>query len=330
MASAPAAGEFELIARYLSHLGAEREDVLLGVGDDAAVVRAPPGHDLALAHDTLVDGVHFPRGMPADQVGYRCLAVNLSDLAAMGARPAWALLSLTLPSGDAEWVRCFASGLDRLAREAGLAVVGGDTTSGPLTVGLSVVGWLPAGLALTRSGARVGDELWVSGWPGEAAAGLAFIQSGEGAQSAPVAGLVERFRWPQPRLGLGAALLGRASACIDLSDGLAADVGKLCHASGVAADLDSRSLPVSAALRAGAADERTLRGWLLAGGDDYELAFTLPTGTDPTPLRAAAGCDVHRIGRIVEGAGVRLDGEPLDPASLRGYDHFSTDPGRGA
>ncbi|MFZ8983819.1 MAG: thiamine-phosphate kinase [Steroidobacteraceae bacterium] len=330
MANPPAAGEFELIARYLSHLGAERNDVLLGVGDDAAVVRAPPGHDLALAHDTLVDGVHFPHGLPGDQVGHRALAVNLSDLAAMGARPAWALLSLTLPCGDAEWVRVFASGLDGLARKVGLAVVGGDTTSGPLTVGLSVVGWLPTGQSLRRSGARAGDELWVSGWPGEAAAGLACIQSGVASQSVPLAELVERFRWPQPRLELGAALLGRASACIDLSDGLAADVGKLCQASGVAADLDGRSLPVSAALRAGAADDRQLRRWLLAGGDDYELAFTLPAGTDPAPLRAAAGCAIHRIGRIVEGAGVRLDGEPVDPASLRGYDHFLADPGRGA
>lgn len=330
MARAPAAGEFELIARYLSHLGSDRDDVLLGVGDDAAVVRAPPGHDLALAHDTLVEGVHFPAGMPADQVGHRCLAVNLSDLAAMGARPAWGLLSLTLPSGDEDWVRQFAAGLDALARESGLAVVGGDTTSGPLTIGMSVVGCLPAGLALKRSGARAGDELWVSGWPGEAAAGLALIQAASPIGSAAAQRLIERFRWPQPRLGLGAALLGRASACIDLSDGLLADLGKLCAASGIAAELDSRSLPVSAALRDQVRDPQTLQRWLLAGGDDYELAFTLPPGADPEVLRAAAGCDIHRIGRVTEGEGISLDGAPADAAILRGYDHFAGDDGRGA
>lgn len=330
MARAPAAGEFELIARFLSRLGAVRHDVLLGVGDDAAVVRPPPGHDLALAHDTLVDGVHFPHGMPAGDVGHRCLAVNLSDLAAMGARPAWGLLSVTLPSGDPDWVERFAEGLDGLAREAGLAVVGGDTTSGPLAVGMSVVGWLPAGLVLRRSGARPGDEVWVSGWPGEAAAGLALIQSGSRAESAPERTVVERFRRPQPRLALGAALLGCATACIDLSDGLLADLGKLCQASGVAAELESRALPMSVALRAVAAGHQAASRWLLAGGDDYELAFTLPAGVDTGTLQAAAGCQIHRIGRITEGVGIWLDGQPADPVSLRGYDHFGGDPGRGA
>ncbi len=258
-------GEFELIERYLSRLGARRDDVLLGVGDDAALLRPPAGLELALAADTVVEGVHFPAGLDAADLGHRVLAVNLSDMAAMGAEPAWALLTLTLPKAEPEWLRGFASGLHELARLHGTALVGGDTTSGPLAATVAIAGFVPPGQALRRTGARAGDELWVSGTPGDAAAGLAIIAGRLEAPDSVAAPLAERFLRPEPRVSLGLVLRGVATACIDISDGLLGDLGKLCQASGVAAEVDSTCLPRSEALRA-ATDPATARRYALGGG----------------------------------------------------------------
>jgi thiamine-monophosphate kinase len=313
------AGEFELIQRYLRGLGASRDDVLLGVGDDCALVAPPPGLELALAADTIVEGVHFPKGLRAADVGHRVLAVNLSDLAAMGADPAWALLTLTLPAPDEAWLEGFAAGFGALALRHGTALVGGDTTSGPLTATVAIAGFVAPATALRRSGARAGDTVWVSGLPGEAAAGLAVLQGRIGGPAGARERLVARFLRPEPRVGLGRALRGAATACIDVSDGLAADLGKLCAASGVGAALEGARLPVSADLADCAGDGPALR-FLLAGGDDYELVFTLPPGTEPPDF---AGAPLARIGVVVAAPGVTLDGAPLPRDVAHGFDHFA-------
>lgn len=321
-------GEFELIERYLSRLGARRDDVVLAVGDDAALVRPPRGLEIALAADTIVAGRHFPEGLSAEDIGYRVLAVNLSDMAAMGAEPAWALLTLTLPSGDERWVRDFASGLHGVAQRFGVALVGGDTTSGPLAATVAIGGLVPAGQALRRAGARPGDEIWVSGTPGDAAAGLAVMEHRLDGPEGVVGPLVERFRRPEPRIALGLVLRGVATACIDVSDGLVADLGKLAAASGVAAVVDSTLLPCSRALRA-ATTPAAARRYALAGGDDYELLFALPSGTDVAGLGRGAGVGLTRIGVFRAGRDVIIDGELASGELAGGFDHFGG-PGTGS
>lgn len=311
-----ALGEFALIDRYFRDRGAQRADVLLGVGDDGALLRLPPGEDLVAVSDTLVDGVHFPSGSDPRSVGHRALAVNLSDIAAMGGTPRWALLSLTLPSVDEAWLEAFAAGFGDLALGHGVALVGGDTTRGPLTIGVQVLGSVPAGQGLRRSGARAGDALFVSGTPGDAAAGLASLMGrSEGTDDPTDAAAFEaRFLFPTPRVALGQALLPLASACIDVSDGLVGDLGKLAAASGCAAVLDVDALPSTAP-----------RHCVLHGGDDYELLFTVP----PARVAAVAALPgVTRIGEMRAGDGVTLreSGRETAEASVAGpagYDHFA-------
>jgi thiamine-monophosphate kinase len=315
-------GEFELIQRYFTRRGARREDVLAGVGDDAALVAAPDGGTLALALDTLVEGAHFPAGFDARFIGHRALAVNLSDLAAMGADPAWALLGLTIPAADENWLAGFSAGLDALARRHGVAVVGGDTTRGPLTVSLALAGTVPAGQGLRREGARPGDDLWVSGTPGDAAAGLAILQGRLSAQGRARDALLTRFQLPQARVSLGVALRGVASSCIDVSDGLAGDLAKLCAASGVGADLASRELPLSAGLCSVALPEARV-AYALGGGDDYELLFSADPAERGRLAALDAGVVLRRIGAISAAPGVRVDGTPLERDSGHGFDHFA-------
>jgi thiamine-monophosphate kinase len=311
-----ALGEFALIDRYFRDRGAQRADVRLGVGDDGALLRLPPGEDLVAVSDTLVDGVHFPSGSDPRSVGHRALAVNLSDIAAMGGTPRWALLSLTLPSVDEAWLEAFAAGFGDLALGHGVALVGGDTTRGPLTIGVQVLGSVPAGQGLRRSGARAGDALFVSGTPGDAAAGLASLMGrSEGTDDPTDAAAFEaRFLFPTPRVTLGQALLPLASACIDVSDGLVGDLGKLAAASGCAAVLDVDALPSTAP-----------RHCVLHGGDDYELLFTVP----PARVAAVAALPgVTRIGEMRAGDGVTLresgrETAEVSAAGPAGYDHFA-------
>jgi len=291
-----ALSEFALIERYFRSCGAQRTDVALGVGDDAALLRVPAGCELVAATDTLVAGVHFPQDSPADSIGHRSLAVNLSDLAAMGARPAWALLALTLPQADEAWLGEFATGLGELARSHEVALVGGDTTRGPLCVTVQLLGFVPAGAALTRSGARAGDVLFVSGTCGDAAAGLAIEQ-----------------------------LRGFASACIDVSDGLLADAGKLASASHVGVELSYSEVPLSEPLAA-LLGERRARELALTGGDDYELCFAVPPHNIARLLAQLPPQDWRytRIGalRAAPGASVVGDGTVME-FSHSGYEHFS-------
>jgi thiamine-monophosphate kinase len=301
-------GEFELIDRFFREAGCRRGDVVLGVGDDGAILRPPEGFDLIAVSDTLVEGVHFPAGAPARSVGHRALAVNLSDIAAMGAVPAWSLLALTLPRSDEAWLKEFAEGFSILALEHEVGLVGGDTTRGPLMIGVQVIGFVPHGVALRRAGGRPGDLICVSGTPGDAAAGLALLAPRRVPDIAPDTtsreALRARFEYPTPRLELGRQLLDVATACIDVSDGLAGDIGKLAAASGCAAIIDLERLPRSSALAAlvrdGVFEEREVLRFMLAGGDDYELAFTVPRENREALAELEARGEVSVIGELVE------------------------------
>ena len=318
-----ALSEFQLIERYFHRCGVARADVRIGVGDDAAVLECPPGEHLVAAVDTLVEGVHFPHGCPAASVGHRALAVNLSDLAAMGARPAWALLALTLPEADEAWLAEFASGFAELARLHGVALVGGDTTHGPLCVTVQMLGHVP-GAALLRSGGRPGDALFVSGTPGDAAAGLA-IEQGRLVAPAQAEYLRERFLYPTPRVALGDSLRAYASACIDVSDGLLGDAGKLVAASGCGADLAYADLPVSEALGRASGPERA-RELALTGGDDYELCFSVKPENLPRLLAQLPPqrWGYSRIGTLREAPGIDIVRHgAVMPFAHAGYDHFS-------
>lgn len=321
--------EFDLIELIRRHAGQTRDDVRVGIGDDAAVLAVPAGHELAVAIDTLVEGVHFPRGTAPADIGWKALAVNLSDLAAMGASPAWALLALTMPGADTAFVEGLAEGFARLAQPHRLALVGGDTTRGPLTISVAVHGFVPPGQALTRAGARAGDVVLVTGTLGDAAAGLHAVQHpprDDDNRAGLRAFLSERLNRPTPRLAAGAALRGQATACIDISDGLLADLGHICTASGVGAEIEAAWLPRSSALLE-LYDETTALHFALSGGDDYELCFTAPVArvADLQAGLARLGCGATKIGRIVEGAGVRVrdaDGSWL--ATHRpGWEHFA-------
>lgn len=320
--------EFDLIERIRRRTAQAREDVRLDIGDDGAVLAVPAGQELVVAVDTMVEGVHFPRGTAAVDIGWKSLAVNLSDLAAMGASPAWALLALTLPTGDAEFVEGFAEGFALMAQPHRLALVGGDTTRGSLCISVVVHGFVPAGKALTRRGARAGDVVLVTGTLGDAAAGLHIVQQpvrADDGRSSMRDFLVGRLNRPTPRLAAGMALRDKASACIDVSDGLLADLGHICHASGVAAEIDAPMLPCSSALLS-LHDEATALQLAVAGGDDYELCFTVPAQrvADVQADLSRLGCGVTRIGRIVEGAGVRVRNGAGDWVTTErpGWEHF--------
>ena len=316
--------EFDLIDRYFRGCGAKRGDVRVGVGDDAAILECPAGMELVAAMDSLVDGVHFPQGCAAASVGHRALAVNLSDLAAMGARPAWALLALTLPRAEEPWLAEFAAGMAALAHAHDVALVGGDTTSGPLTVTVQVLGHVPRSSAMLRSGGSAGDAVFVSGTPGDAAAGLAVEQGRLAAAAEAAAYLRERFLYPTPRVALGECLRRHASACMDVSDGLLADASKLARASGCGVELSYEAVPVSDMLVLAVGAERA-RELALTGGDDYELCFTVRPAhvakllAELPPERWG----YTRIGTLREmpGADVIRDGAVMGFSSC-GYDHF--------
>jgi len=302
--------EFALIARYFSALG-RGDAVDLGVGDDCAILRLPPGQRLATSMDTLVAGVHFPEDAFPEDIGYRAVAVATSDLAAMGASPLAMTVALTLPEADDFWLTTFSEGLAAAVSQYKLPLVGGDTTKGPLAITVQVFGALPGDSALLRSGATPGDLVYVSGTPGDAAGGLAFLQERWQPEPEHAEYLLGRFYRPTARLELGVELLGSATAAIDISDGLLADAGHIASASGVKINIESALLPLSAALASHSNREKALQ-WALCGGDDYELCFTLPAAL-PVPR----GCT--RIGEVTKGEGAGCDMD-IDIAS--GYRHF--------
>jgi len=316
--------EFSLISELIAPTTGARTDVILGIGDDGALVRPPPGEALVLVLDTLVEAVHFPRGFPPEDIGFRTAASNLSDLAAMGATPLWATLGLTLPQADAAWVRAFMVGLHAALAPHQVQLIGGDTTRGPLCLSLQLTGSVPEAQALKRSGARPGDRLFVSGTLGDAAAGLTSLSTPEGAPP-EVAYLRGRFARPTARVTLGQALRGTASSCIDISDGLLADLGHILERSGCGAELRVDHLPLSPALSR-MTDPAQVLAYALAGGDDYELCFTLPAATSPLAVEALRRhCPVTEIGLITAQAGelaLRDAAGPVSPPAARGYRHF--------
>jgi len=302
--------EFDLIYRYFSSLGAGPA-VDLSVGDDCAILRLEPNERLATSVDTMVEGVHFPEDMFPEDIGFRAVSVAVSDLAAMGARPIGMTVALTLPEADEFWINTFSQGLAQAVSEYKLPLVGGDTTRGPLTISVQVMGALPADKALLREGAQVGDLVYVSGTLGDAAGALAFLNGEWHPEPDAAEFLLQRFHRPRARVELGRELLGKATSAIDISDGLLADAGHIAAASGVSIDIECGRVPLSSALNSHPDSESKLK-WALSGGDDYELCLTLPEeATTPE------GCT--RIGRVTKGHGVKVD---QDIDFTAGYQHF--------
>lgn len=322
--SGRAVREFDLIQRFFDRPTRQRQ-VCLGIGDDGAILQVPEAHELVVVTDTLVEGVHFRATDAADDLGYKALAVNLSDLAAMGAVPVWALLNLTLPEADESWLGKFSDGFFSLASQHDVALVGGDTTRGPLCVSVTAGGWVSAGQALTRSGAAVSDRVWITGTIGDAALALALAEQSLANVGSETRWLLDRLHRPTPRIGIGLALYGLASAVIDISDGLLADLGQIVGASGQAgAMIETTSLPLSPAGESYPLEDRMTAA--LTGGDDYELCMTVPQAESDRVRRLSeeAGVPLTDIGCITAGAGITLTraGVPIAVPSRPGYEHL--------
>lgn len=319
--------EFTLIARHFTR---PVKRARLGVGDDCALLAPTPGHEFAVSTDMLVAGTHFFAGTDPRRLGHKSLAVNLSDLAAMGAQPRYATLALALPDAGAAWVEQFAAGFFALAERHGVELVGGDTTRGPLAICVTVFGEVPNGQAIRRDGAAIGDDVWVSGTLGDAALGLMALKSDAMLDAADRAYCVGRLESPEPRIDLGLALHGVAASMIDLSDGLAGDLAHIAHASGVGARINVDALPLSPALRR-QSQARSLR-CALSGGDDYELCFTAAVQQRELVVAVgrSVGLTITRVGSMFAAATnpqvmlVDSDGRILPPMS--GFDHFGASP----
>jgi thiamine-monophosphate kinase len=315
--------EFDLIKRFFTR---PSRSAVLGVGDDAALLQPTPGRQLAVSADMLVAGRHFFAEADPEALGHKALAVNLSDMAAMGALPRWALLSVALPEADETWLAAFARGFLGLAEAHGVELVGGDTTRGPLNLSVTILGEVTPGRALRRDAAQIGDDIWVSGQLGGAALGLQHLRGEISLADAAARDCLERLHRPQPRVALGTALAGLAHAGIDISDGLLADLGHILERSGVGARLHLDALPIAPPL-AGRADR--IVACALNGGDDYELCITAPQAQRAALIAAAdkAGVAVCRIGEILAGPGLTIcdaAGDALNIAAA-GYDHFGQD-----
>lgn len=318
--------EFALIRRHFTRPARHTD---LAVGDDAALIRARPGMQLAISTDMLVAGTHFFADTDPEDLGWKTLAVNVSDLAAMGAEPRWVVLAASLPGADESWIAPFAKGFFACCEAFGIDAIGGDTTRGPLTLCPTIFGELPLGQAITRSGGRPGDELWVSGTPGRAALGLAHLKAEIQLNPAWRDACVAALQRPQPRVALGLALRGLATAMLDVSDGLLGDLDHILELSAVGAEVDEAALPLAPLIAACGDPDRAFQA-CTAGGDDYELLFAAPAGCrdDLAALSARLDLPLHRIGRLTDTPGQlqlrRTDGR-LERLAVRGYDHFGRD-----
>ncbi len=315
--------EFELIARHFTR---PAKNAVLGVGDDCALVDITNGMDLAVSTDTMVSGTHFFPDVDPENLGHKALAVNLSDMAAMGAMPYWVLLALTLPKVDDVWLAAFAKGFFDLADEYNVSLIGGDTTRGPLTLTVTIMGEVPAGAALRRNGAKAGNDIWVSGNLGDAALAVAHRHGRIKLEEADYKEAVMRLYEPTPRVSLGQALRGMATSAIDISDGLLADLGHICRLSGVGATVEIAAIPVSAIGAKHASSDAGLSA-IMAGGDDYELCFTAPPNSRDSiaDLAEGLGIPLTRIGQVRRGKGVHIVGPDGKPMKIdgRGFDHFA-------
>jgi len=315
--------EFDVIARHFTRPAA---NAVLGVGDDCALVGISRGMELAVSMDTMVSGTHFFPDVDPENLGHKSLAVNLSDMAAMGAMPYWAMLALTLPKVDHDWLAAFSKGFFDLADEFEVSLIGGDTTRGPLTLTVTIMGEVPIGAALRRGGAKAGNDIWVSGRIGDAALAVAHRHGKLVLEEADYHEAVMRLYEPTPRVALGQALRGLATAAIDVSDGLLADLGHICGLSKVGAVVELASIPLSA-IGAKHVGSDAGRNAIVAGGDDYELCFTAHPNSRESiqDLADALGVPLTRIGQVKRGRGVSLNGPDGKPVKIdgRGYDHFA-------
>ncbi|NRA53217.1 MAG: thiamine-phosphate kinase [Gammaproteobacteria bacterium] len=319
-----ACGEFELIERFFKNRQQQRTDVVLPIGDDCALLAPQAEQLLAVSTDTLVSGVHFFPDIPAHALGYKSLAINLSDLAAMGATPSWVSLAITLPSVDETWLESFSAGFFEAADYFNIQLIGGDVTKGPLSLTLTVQGQVAKGQQLTRSGANVGDWICVTGNLGDSALGLQSLAGTVELSPDDHDKLLKKHYYPTPRLLAGQALRGVATAAIDISDGLAADVGHIAKASGYKAVIDIDSIPLSDALLANTDHELGIKLGL-GGGEDYELCFTVPPAAlgSLDTLLAHTGVSVHCVGQIHNGSGVEFvkNNKPAT-IDIKGFSHF--------
>jgi thiamine-monophosphate kinase len=317
--------EFDLIGRYFSDSGHKRKDVVIGIGDDCAVTTVPENQQLAVTTDTLVAGVHFLKDAPAKSVAYKAVAVNLSDLAAMGAEPAWISLSLSLPDADEQWLQAFSEGLHEITQYYSVQLIGGDTVKGPLAMTITAQGFIPPGSELTRSKAKPGDWVYVTGSLGDAGAGLDILQNTLEVRGEAKDVLVNRHYFPTPRVAVGTALRRLATSCIDISDGLLSDLGHILKASGCGANIHVDRLPLSRALTQAVSAEEAIE-YALSAGDDYELLFTaseeqkgsLETSLTSTNVKATC------IGQLTGQSGVLTllkANEKYVPKAAKGYEH---------
>mgnify|MGYP006194380301 CR=1 FL=1 len=319
-------GEFELISRYFANCGAKRADATIGVGDDGAVLQVRDGYDLIVTTDTMVSGTHFFPDDDPRALGHKLVAVNVSDLAAMGAEPTWLSLALTLPQVDEPWLAAFAAGLHETAEYYNCQLIGGDTTRGPLSLTMIAKGIVPRGKALTRSGAKVGDYIYVTGTLGDAALGLKLCQGTHEVSKKHQAHVLQRFHYPSARVALGQALRNIASSAMDLSDGLYSDIQHILKRSAVGASIDVAKLPLSQALK-DSCDTNTAMQLALSGGEDYELLFTVPEAKRGSldVLLSPYGVAVTCIGRITGVAGKLELKQAEQPFTYQhnGFVHFS-------
>lgn len=318
--------EFALIDTYFKNL-TNQQEVIVGIGDDAAVIASDNLSHWVVAADTLVEAVHFPAEATAEEIASRSLCVNLSDMAAMGAVAKWFILALTLPSEKASdaWLRDFSQSLGSIAAEHNIALIGGDTTAGPLTVSITLIGEVPKGKSLQRCGAKPGDLIFVSGTLGDGAAALDGLKDNKKSAFAQNLRLLKHFYRPQPQTALGKGLRDYASACIDISDGLVSDLGHVCRASGVSAEISTQKLPVHPDLKQ--VPKQQYLQWALTGGDDYQLCFTIPENKrdDFDAWLSNQDFSVTEIGKITpihhNRSQVKIDGSALSTAN-GGYEHF--------
>src|SRR3990167_875040 len=321
----PILNEFDIIQHYFATRTLQRTEVAIGIGDDAAIVTVPAHHQLLITTDTLVSGIHFPETTTADDIGYKALAVNISDLAAMGATPAWATLALTLPSADPSWLNDFCRGFFELANHYPIQLIGGDMTRGPLTITVQLHGFVPEGQAILRSGAKVGDFIYVTHTLGDAGLALRFLQQQVTLALPYQTATLKQFYRPEPRTTVGEKLRGLAHAAIDISDGFAADLSHILEQSRVGAIVNIDSLPLSAAMTATLSRKEAI-ALALTAGEDFELCFTAPPEKQSNILNelALAGCHITKVGIITEKLGLDLqynNGSHYH-GPTQGYQHF--------
>lgn len=325
--------EFNIIKRYCQDLGKEHDETRISVGDDAAVVSVPTGMELAISVDTMVEGIHFFPDVDPANLAHKLLAVNLSDMAAMGAEPKWATLALTLQDTSEAWLEAFSASLDKSAKRFGVQLIGGDTTQGPLTLSMQIMGLLPISKVLTRAGAKPKDDVYITNTIGDAGLALAYLQQAKqlvdvDLTDKQIGRLTKALELPEPQIELGQALLSYANACIDISDGLVADLSHIAKRSGVSIELDVNRVPLSEEYQSYVSQGGDLE-LALTGGDDYQLAFTVEAKYTEQlkALEKSSGVSLSKVGQVVERTAepvsLHTDGEEYKLNSLAGYQHFT-------